>query len=466
MQLWHEWWKTIEQLRPAFSRLRTFLWFAVCVAGITLRTERRGITSIIRATGLQEKYYGNLLDMFHSSGADISKLTMLWTRAMVDLMPNVITENGRIVLVGDGIKVAKQGKKMPGVKLLHQDSDSNTKAEYIMGHSLQSISLLVHANESVLAVPLATRIHEGIVLSNRDRRTLLDKMIHLLNELTITQPFVFVADAYYGSHKMVTGLLAQGNHLISRTKSNAVAYLPPGDQDLKRRGRPRRYGEKMFLRSLLMDLDAMSEAPSPVYGEKDVTIYYRSIDLLWKPAGRVVRFVAVVHPVRGNCIFMSTDTSLSAMEIIRLYGLRFKIELAFKQAVHVLGSFAYHFWMKDMTPLKRRNGNQYLHKTSDKYREDVKRKINAYHVFIQAGNVAQGLLQMLAIRQPELVWRTFGSWLRTIRPGVAPSEWVVAMALRNTFTHFLAVSGKTHIFTKFFVDHQDPVRSKIFALAG
>jgi hypothetical protein len=36
------------------------------------------------------------------------------------------------------------GKKMPGVKLLHQQSESNTKPEYIMGHSLQAIGLVVH----------------------------------------------------------------------------------------------------------------------------------------------------------------------------------------------------------------------------------------------------------------------------------------------------------------------------------
>jgi hypothetical protein len=38
----------------------------------------------------------------------------------------------------------------------------------------------------------------------------------------------------------------------------------------------------------------------------------------------------------------------------------------------------------------------------------------------------------LATTVPEIAWSSFGSWLRTIRPGVAPSEAVVASALRNT----------------------------------
>src|SRR5882672_11841762 len=94
---------------------------------------------------------------------------------------------------------------------------------------------------------------------------------------------------------------------------------------------------------------------------------------------------------------MCTDTTLCAVDIIRLYGLRFKIECSFKQAVRQIGSFAYHFWMKDMIPLLYRNGNQYLHRTSEDYRNRVKRKMHAYHAFMQAGVVAQGLLQYLAV---------------------------------------------------------------------
>ena len=51
--------------------------------------------------------------------------------------------------------------------LLHQESGSNNKAEYIMGHSCQVVSLLAAAKKSCFAIPLVSRIHEGVVFSNK-----------------------------------------------------------------------------------------------------------------------------------------------------------------------------------------------------------------------------------------------------------------------------------------------------------
>ena len=466
MSLWIPWWNAIWQLRPAFSRLRAFLWFATAVAGFTVRTELLGVTSLVRALRLDARFYNKLVDHFHSPAVKLDRLTALWTQTVLRLFPQPLRVNGRCVVVGDGIKVPKCGRKMPAVKLLHQQSESNTKPEYIMGHSLQAVSLLVEAAASVFAVPLAVRIHEGLVWSNRDRRTLLDKMLALLGIAAIAQPCYFVADAYYAARKIVAGLLKDNNHLVTRVKSNAVAYTAHQQRGPRQRGRPRVYGRKLKLSSLLDDPNGFEPARSPVYGERKVVIHYKVRDLLWRPAGRLVRFVAVIHPTRGACLLMCTDTSLAAIEIIRLYGLRFKIEHTFKQAVRLIGAFSYHFWMSDMKPLRRRGGNQHLHRTSPEYRDAVRRKLHAYHVFIQAAVVCQGLLQYLAVACPQRVWACFGSWLRTIRPGIPPSELVVANALRHSLPEFLPDSASGNSFAKFVIERQDTGRMEAFRLAS
>jgi hypothetical protein len=456
MDLWIEWWNQVRQLRPAFSRTRTFMWFAVALAAMCVRTDFLGVTSLVRALGLQDHCYDRLLDFFHSRAIKLDSLTRLWTRVVLSVCkPFLYIVGERIVLVADGIKVAKTGRKMPAVKKLHQESDNNSKPAFIFGHSCQAVSLIVRAASSFLAVPLACRIHEGVVFSNRDKRSLLDKLVVLVMSLGVEIPFYLVADTYYAAAKVICPLLKAGQHLVAAVRSNAVAYEPVAPSDVPKRGRPRLYGEKIKLKTLFADEASFVSAASPVYGEEDVVLRYRVIDLVWRPVGRLVRFVLVMHPTRGRKILLATDLSLSGLQVIELYGVRFKIEVGFKQAIYTLGTYAYHFWMSDMTPRSRRSGNQYLHRKSAPYREHVRRKLAAYHAHIQTGVIAQGLLQILALCSAATVWKRFGSWLRTIRPGIVPSEFVVAITLRHSLPVFLADSPEEHILAKFIRDRID-----------
>lgn len=456
MELWSEWWSMVIQLRPAFKRTRAFLWFCVALAATCARSDLLGVTSLVRTMGLQASCYDRLLDCFHSKALNLDTLTRLWTSLVLSLLkPFLYSVKGRIVLVADGIKIAKTGRKMPGVKKLHQESDNNTKPEFIYGHSCQAVGLVVRAASSFVAIPLASRIHEGVVFSNRHHRSLLDKLIELLGSLQITLPSYLVADTYYAAAKMIHPMLKAGNHLVTAVRSNAVAYEASPPTAGPKRGRPRTYGAKITLKALFKEEGAFESAKSPVYGEKDVMLRYRVLDLCWKPVGHLVRFVMVIHPTRGRKVFLSTDLSLTGLQVIELYGVRFKIEVSFKQAIYTVGTYAYHFWMKEMTPRPRRSGNQYLHHKPSCYRNQVKRKIAAYHAHIQLGVIAQGILQALSIRCSAAVWRHFGSWIRTIRPDIFPSELVVSVSLRHSLPPFLADSPKDHILAKFIRERLD-----------
>ncbi len=119
MQIWMLWRDAVHQLRPACSRLRNFLWFATVLAGITIRPDLLGVTSIIRGLGLKGNYYSNILNLFHRDGLNLDKLTKLWTKLIIKIHPNVLRINGKLTLCGDELKVSKEGKKMPGVKSLN-----------------------------------------------------------------------------------------------------------------------------------------------------------------------------------------------------------------------------------------------------------------------------------------------------------------------------------------------------------
>lgn len=468
MQLWTEWWSWVEPLRGACSRTQSFLWLAAVMAGTSTRNDLFGVSSIVRALGLAARYYGNILDFFHSPAADPDRLSRKWVEIVFKRLPGIERVNGMAVLLGDGIKIPKRGRRMPAVKLLHQVSESNTKPEYIMGHSIQVVSVLVAAAGSFFAVPLSGRIHEGLVFSNRDKRTLQTKFLSLTEQLGIPEPFYLVADAYYACHSVALGLIAAGCHLISRLRKNSVAYVPAAAvAGRKGRGRPRLYGKKLPLFDLFEDTAReWQEVESPVYGEKGVMLRYLSMDLIWKPIRRLARFVLVDHPTRGRTMFLCTDLTLDPVAIIRLYGLRFKIELSFKQAVRTLGVYAYHFWMMTMDKIGRRSGDQYLHHQTDTYRAAIHRKLAAYHRHIQIGLITQGVIQCLAITNSVLVWRNFGSWICTIRPGIPPSELVVMAALRNTLPEFLAGCGPVAILRKFLHTRIDLNRAEGLRLTG
>ena len=388
----------LTNLQPVFSRHATYEWFVILIWGILLCNQHRAVTSYLNAVGLTQHYYTQALHWFHSQGISAQKLSIMWHKWLIT-HPKVHRLRGQPVYVGDGIKVGKEGKKMPGVKKLHNESENVTKPEWMRGHYFGALALLLEAGYSLKAVPVILGLQDGIKTSEDDETTIVERMSSLCVELIHAGSYI-ILDAYFASKELIKEFRKHQLHLITRVRINAVGKHPLPTPTLKRsRGRPRVWGESVKLRNLFDEKDCFTTETLVLYG-KMVTLRYRCCDLHWDSSVERVRFVLAVWPEGKQIILLSTDITLSAAEILTAYSWRFKIEVTFRNLIQLLSGFSYQFWMKDMTPTQGWPKDLILSRYPKKQQQQFYRKVEAMERFVLINAIALGILQLLSLEMP------------------------------------------------------------------
>lgn len=439
MELYKRLEQILQQLRPVFSREASFGWFVLLVWGIILNTQGAAITSYLNALGLGEDYYAQALHWFRASSLKIDQLCQSWGEWLRG-HENVHRLKGQQVYVGDGIKVGKEGRKMPGVKRLHQESGNVSKPEWIRGHYFSALALLLGSREALFAVPITLKLHDGIkAVGAKADETVVEKMAELCVELMPSGSYALL-DAYYGSAVVLKPFRTHGLHLISRVKISTTAYPAfcrrPGKHGP---GQPRQWGTKVKLRELFAGVEQWPKASLWLYGKR-MTVAYQCVDLFWDSPNQLVRFVLTQLPNGKQIILLSSDIRLTGPEIIEAYGWRFKIEVSFRTLIHLLGGFGYRFWLKSMQSTSKWPDNLHLSECTEDLQLQVSRKVEAFERFINIHAIVLGLLQILALELPQLVWTNSPGWFRTLPKHGFPSEKIVQLSLQHLR---LSISART-----------------------
>ncbi len=116
-----------------FKRSAAFDWFVVIVVGFMVRSDSLGITSIIWDLALNPDLYPCLEHFFRASSWEWDSVFYAWVKIAASKAP-LRRVAGRAVLIGDGTKRAADGKYMPCVKKMVQESESASKPMFIHGH--------------------------------------------------------------------------------------------------------------------------------------------------------------------------------------------------------------------------------------------------------------------------------------------------------------------------------------------
>ena len=153
--------------RKAFPRSFTWLMFCMVVLGFIGTHEMTGVTSFCRFWSLDSAGYNAFIHFFRVSGWSLNKVIELWSGFILS-QNETVKSDGRVVLLGDHTNAAKDGRQMPCVVTMHQDSETQSKPSYFRGHNWGAIGMLIGSISCAFCIPLSLGIHQGLAHVNAE----------------------------------------------------------------------------------------------------------------------------------------------------------------------------------------------------------------------------------------------------------------------------------------------------------
>ena len=401
----------LKHFSPVFSRSRTHLIFCIAMLSV-ICGHGASCTEMARFFGGGEAIYHSILRLFYSSAWSTSALQNAWIGIVYKYLKRYFyTVNGKPVFILDRTVIEKFGRKMYGVNKQY----STLRSHSVNGHALEMLGIAVNKGQSTICLPL------GFTFLWKTATTMQSQLCNWIGGLkkSIPEPGYLVADAYYSKKEVIRAAEKSHFELISRVRSDAVAYREAPKVKKKTRGRPKTYGEKVTIKNLFNN-EHKSKFSNIVVGGEQHQFYM--LDLIWKPVAKKVRFV-LMKIGKTNMILISTDLNLKPKQIAELYLRRCSIERSFRFGKQNTKLGLYRFWSKAThTKLKKRE---------------------CYKKHAMVSLISQGLLQMLAIKFPQEIWAGSSIWLRTLDESRPPSEEVTQFFLKSLMVRFLASQGET-----------------------
>jgi len=463
--------EALQTFCKVFSRHSTWLTFCLVVLGFLGATHIDGISSFCRFWSLHTPGYLALLHFFRSSAWSLTGLCSCWG-AFVLSQHQHVTLNGRAVLLGDHTMTSKDGRRMPGVVTLHQDSETQSKPNYFRGHFWGAIGLLIGTMAEPFCLPLSLRIHQGFKhlrqpdTADKNPETSATRLVQMALDFAVEQGLhcVLVLDAFFSVATVFqladsVWSVACKKPLVTvlvRAKKNYVAYFPAQRPALPGPGRPRKYGDNVKLYEVFDHLHLFEHARCHVYGAIEDVSYF-AVNLLWKPTGEFIRFVFALTS-RGPIVLMCSDLEMPPVTAIELYCLRVRVETMFAMLKHLLGAFHYHFWSKRLPRHSRKpKRNQHLQQPTTEDVQQVQRCWEGYERFAMLAAIALGLSQLIALKFSPEVWGRFNAFLRT-RSRHIPSERtvkdVVGQMVLEDFLNVVSCATMQEIRDRFLADEK------------
>jgi hypothetical protein len=318
----------------------------ILIAGIIFAKGRRTVTSWFRCAGISRHYKA-----FYYFIGSIGRKTEIVATVLFECMVQLIYKKEHRVLMGiDDTPTPRYGPKVEGAGIHRNPTAGPGGAKFIYGHIWVTLSALVrHKRWGTIGLPLMAKMY---VRAKDISNVPVHYHIQFQNKLSQAAQLVqwaqdgcrrlgkqlwIVTDGGFTKAGFLKPALAAGATLVSRLRSDAALYAPVKPAKKKRRGRPRMYGRRIYLRNKVMDNCGWFCSEVTIYGRKE-TKWVKTFKATYKPAGGTVLVLIVREDNEMWRAFMCSDLSATAAQILEAVADRASIEQNFHDLKEVEGA--------------------------------------------------------------------------------------------------------------------------------
>lgn len=336
-----EWEVLFDPFRDLFTTAG-YRYFCAFVLAFAHLDRRLHVTAVMLARLVEGRHFTSVYRFLREGVWDLEAVRR---RVWEVCQAHGVAVGHRIFFVVDDTVCVKFGKCFAGLGWHHDPMNRQHPRQISHGHCWVALALLAEQipNHFVaLFLGCALYVQQTVCGTQRGFLTKLTLAAQLASDLFVPagSVMVIVADGAYARAEFVHALRAEDRHLVSRLRSDtSFSDLPPVRKK-GQKGAPRKYGNHHKGQEWAASMQRWHTVTLTLYG-KTAHLKLKSRVVIQPTFGVRIRLVAVKWGKRPLVFLFSTDTTMTAEEIVRVYCARFSIETGFKDSKQLFGLATY-----------------------------------------------------------------------------------------------------------------------------
>ena len=330
---------SILHQRPAWR-------LSMIIVGIIFAKGRKTITSWFRAAGINQRYKA-----FYYFVGSIGQKTEIIATVLFEIMMKLVYKNqDRVLMAIDDSPTKRYGPRVAGAGIHRNPTVGPDGAKFVYGHIWVTLSALArHKLWGTIGLPLLAKMYirvNDIATVPKSYKIKFQNKLQQAAELVkwaqtrckgIGKELWIVTDGGFTRAGFLKPVITMRVTVITRLRKDAALHSLVKPVKKRKRGRPRKYGKRIYLQDEVAKRQGWFSINVTLYGREE-TKMVKMFKATYKPAGGEVMVLIVREAKNSWRAFMCTNLSATAQEILEAVADRFAIEQNFHDLKEIEGA--------------------------------------------------------------------------------------------------------------------------------